>query len=52
MLAQNGMKAEIIKDVINNFRESARQQMLLKNPALRDRAVNVQRDKMRTLSGQ
>lgn len=46
-----GMKAEIIKNVINNFRDQARQEMLMRDPNLRDRAVFNQRENMRSLTG-
>lgn len=47
----DGMKAEIIKNVINNFRDQARQQMMMRNPELRDRAIFLQRENMRSLTG-
>ena len=48
----DGMKAEIIKNVINNFRDQARQEMMMRNPELRDRAIFLQRENMRSLTGQ
>lgn len=47
----DGMKAELVKNVINNFREQARGQMMMKHPELRDRAINIQRENMRSLTG-
>lgn len=47
-----GMKAEMIKNIINNFREQARGEMMMKNPDLRDRAISNQREKMRAFTGQ
>lgn len=47
----DGMKAEIIKNVINGFREQARGQLMMRDPDLRDRMIEVQRDKMKTLTG-
>ena len=48
----DGMKAEIIKNVINNFRDQARSQMMMRNPELRDRAITIKRENMRSLTGQ
>lgn len=48
----DGMRAEIIRNVIGNFREQARSQMMLKHPELRDRAIAVQRKNMQSLVGQ
>ena len=48
----DGMKAEIIRDVIGNFRDQARKRMMLQNPQLRDRSFDAKRDQMRKLTGQ
>jgi len=48
----DGMRAEVIKSVINQFRDQARQEMMMRNPSLRDRAIELQRTNMRTLTGQ
>jgi hypothetical protein len=47
----DGMKAELIKDIVNQSREYARGILLRNNPALRDRAVAQQRARMQTLTG-
>lgn len=47
----DGMKAEMIKDVINMFRERAKQEMRATHEDLRDRAYNVQNKKLQTLTG-
>lgn len=48
----DGMKAEIIRDVIANFRDQAKKTMMMKNPALRDRSYEIRLDQMRKLTGQ
>lgn len=47
----DGMKAELIKNIISNFRDQARAQMMMRNPELRDRAVSIQQENMRSLTG-
>ncbi len=48
----DGMKAEMIKNVINSSREQARGMMMMRNPELRDRAIQTQQQNMRSLTGQ
>jgi len=48
----DGMKAEVIRDIIGNFRESAAAQMMAKNPQLRERSFLAQQDKAKQLTGQ
>lgn len=47
----DGMKAQIIKDVINTYREQARGIMIMRNPELRDRAMSMKQKTMRSLTG-
>jgi hypothetical protein len=47
-----GMKAEIVKDVINNFRDRAKAVMMQRNPQLRERAFLNDQRKRQTLTGQ
>lgn len=47
----DGMKAEVIKNVIHNFREQAKSQMLMRHPELRDRAMDLQRTRVQSLTG-
>lgn len=48
----DGMKAELVKNVVNSFREQARAQMMQRVPELRDRAIETRRENMRSLTGQ
>lgn len=48
----DGMKAQLVKNVISNFRDQARAQMMMRNPELRDRAISIKRENMRSLTGQ
>lgn len=48
----DGMKADIIKNVISNFRDQAAQQMIQRHPDLRDRAISIQQKNMKSLTGQ
>lgn len=48
----DGMKAEIIRDVINNFRDRAKAVMMQKNPKLRERSFLLDRSKRKLLTGQ
>lgn len=47
----DGMKAEIVKDVINNFRDRAKAVMMQKNPLLRERSFLVEQSKRKLLTG-
>jgi hypothetical protein len=48
----DGMKAEVIKDVINNFRDRARGMLMQRHPKLRERALAREQEKRRVLTGQ
>lgn len=48
----DGMKAEVVKDVINNFRDRARQVMMQRNPQLRERAFLKDMEKRKMFTGQ
>lgn len=50
-IGPDGMKAEMIRDVINQSRDYARAVMMKKNPELRDRAIGIQQQNMRSLTG-
>lgn len=47
-----GMKAELIKAAISDSREYARGQMMMRNPEIRDRAIGLKLDEMKSLTGQ
>jgi len=48
----DGMKAEIIRDVVNGARERAAAMMQQKHPELRERSFAAKQEQMRSLTGQ
>ncbi len=47
----DGMKAEMIRSAVNQFRERARAEMMMKHPDLRQRAHALKLDRVKTLQG-
>ena len=48
----DGMKAEVIKDVINTHRRRATLMMMAANPELRERVFRTKKERVNALTGQ
>ena len=48
----DGMKSEIIRNIVQQFRSAARQRMIMLNPSLRSRILDKQQERAGALSAQ